>query len=177
MTGSRRPTLLPMNVETWIVIADASRARIYSFSPERVPALSSALDHDLVATRLRNQSLDADRPGQTTQRAQRTDHAASPHGVAPETDSHRLAQIELSRAVAHELEAARLRGLGRIVLVAPPRALGDIRKACTPGVRALITDELGKDLTRMPVHDLSDHLAGVIGEVASPRVLGRKPLV
>lgn len=166
-----------MNADTWIVIADAARARIYSFSPKRVPALVSALDHDLVATRLRNQALDSDRPGQTTQRAKRTDHAASPHAVAPETDSHRLAQIEFSRSVAHELESARLDGLRRIVLVAPPRALGDIRKACSPGVRALITDELGKDLTRMPLHDLTDHLAGVIGEVASPRVLGRKPLV
>lgn len=166
-----------MNADTWIVIADAARARIYSFSRDRVPALEPALDHDLVATRLRNQQLDTDRPGRTTQRSQRTDHAASPHAVAPETDSHRLAQIEFSRTVASELEAARRDGIRRIVLVAPPRALGDIRKACSEGVRSLITDELGKDLTRMPVHELTRHLAGIIGEMPSPRVLERKPLV
>lgn len=166
-----------VNADTWIVIADGARARIYSYARGRVPALQPALDHDLVGTRLRNQQLDSDRPGQTTQRAQRSDHAASPHGVAPETDSHRLAQIELSRAIAEELAAARLEGVERIVLVAPPRALGDIRRACSPSVRSSITDELGKDLTRMPLHELTEHLTGILGEIASPRVHGRKPLV
>src|SRR6185503_20212069 len=115
---------LRMPNETWIVVADGARARIYSHVPGRAPALVPALDHDLVASRLRNQDVDSDRPGRTTQRAQRTDHAASPHAVAPETDSHRYAQIEFSRVVAGELETARLGGLTRIVLVAPPRALG-----------------------------------------------------
>jgi protein required for attachment to host cells len=162
-----------MQNETWIVVADGARARIYSHVPGRAPALVPALDHDLVASRLRNQDVDSDRPGRTTQRAQRTDHAASPHAVAPETDSHRHAQIEFSRVVAGELETARLGGLTRIVLVAPPRALGDLRKACTAGVHALITDEIGKDLTRMPVHELVAHLHDVLGETPSPRVMTR----
>ena len=163
-----------MHNEIWIVVADAARARIYSHVHGREPALVPALDRDLIASRLRNQDVDTDRPGRTTQRAQRSGHAASPHAVASETDSHRLAQIEFSRVVAHELETARLRGLGRIVLVAPPRALGDLRKACTAGVRALVSDEIGKDLTRLPVHELVRHLRVVLGATPSPRVMTRR---
>ncbi len=69
-------------------------------------------------------------------------------------DKHRHAQVELAEAVARELEAARCAGLKSVVLVAPPRALGDLRAACTDEVRALVTHELDKDLSRLPEHEL-----------------------
>jgi protein required for attachment to host cells len=59
--------------------------------------------------------------------------------------------------VAKELDNAR-NGLRRIVLVAPPRALGDLREACSAEVRALVTNEVAKDLTKLPVHDLVGRL-------------------
>jgi protein required for attachment to host cells len=138
--------------QTWIVVADGARARIFSHVNGRVPALAPALDHDLVATHMRNQ-----------------DGEHSPHSPTPESDPHRHGQLELARVVAHELETARQHGLQRIVLVAPPRALGDLRKACTTGVHALVTDELGKDLTHMAVHELTEHLQEFLGPTPTPQ--------
>jgi protein required for attachment to host cells len=42
--------------------------------------------------------------------------------------------------------------------VAPPRALGLIRNAYTPALRAAVKAEIDKDLVRMPVHQIEKHL-------------------
>jgi len=146
--------------ETWIVIADGARARIFTHqdrTPPQTPPLVPALDHDLVGTRLTDQNLESDRPGRTTQRTQRMRH-----GVDGEMDKHRHAQIELARAVAKELETARIAGVRSFVLVAPPRALGDLREACNDEVRALVKNELAKDLTRFAVHELVARLDEIL---------------
>jgi protein required for attachment to host cells len=136
---------------TWIVVADGARARIFALRLHS-PYLVSALDRDLVATRLTDRDLESDRPGRTTERG-----TGMSHSMRQELDKHRQAQLELAREVAKELDNAR-NGLRRIVLVAPPRALGDLREACSAEVRALVTNEVAKDLTKLPVHDLVGRL-------------------
>jgi len=130
--------------DTWVVVPDGARARIFELH-EKDPYLVPALDHDLVATRLTDRDLESDRPGRTAVRGT---------GMRQELDKHRLAQLELAREVAKALESARITGLGRIVLVAPPRALGDLREACSSEVRALVTNEVAKDLSEPAVHEL-----------------------
>lgn len=142
---------------TWIVVADGARARIYSRRRPGDP-LVPALDRDLVGTRLTEKDLESDRPGRTNSRSGRVRHA-----VGGEMDKHRHAQVELARAVAKELEAARCAGLRALVLVAPPRALGDLREACNEHVRALITQEHPKDLSRLPEHELTARLEELLG--------------
>jgi len=151
-------------LETWIVIADGARARLYSHRFHREPQWQPALDHDLVGTRLTNQGLESDRPGRTSMSSS---HGSSKQGLIhglgkSDEGAHRQAQIELARAVAHELETARQHGIRRFVFVAPPRALGDLREACTDDVRALVAHELDKDLTKMPLHELQKHLHDVL---------------
>jgi protein required for attachment to host cells len=137
--------------DTWIVVADGARARILLH--RLGTGLAPAIDRDLVATRLTNRDLESDRPGRSTSRVNRMRH-----GMTPSVDSHRLAQIELARAIAAELEAARTQGLQRVVLVAPPRALGDLREACSDGVRGVVVNEVAKDLTHLAIHDLAKRL-------------------
>jgi protein required for attachment to host cells len=141
-----------VNKDTWIVVADGARARIFELR-DKEPYLVPALDHDLVATRLTDRDLESDRPGRTTIRG-----TGMSHGMRQELDKHRLAQLELAREVAKTLEAKRIAGLGRIVLVAPPRALGDLREACSSDVRALVTNEVAKDLSKLAVHELVHRL-------------------
>jgi protein required for attachment to host cells len=141
-----------VNKETWIVVADGARARFYALRDEK-PWLVPALDHDLVATRLTDRDLESDRPGRTTVRG-----TGMSHGMRQELDKHRLAQLELARGVAKALDTARNAGLARIVLVAPPRSLGDLREACSDEVRALVTNEVAKDFSKLSVHELSGRL-------------------
>ncbi len=137
---------------TWIVVADGARARIFSRSSrhKRGEALVPALDHDFVATRALDSELDSDRPGRTNARTERMRHS-----LGHEDDSHRHAQQELAREVARALDHARTQGLRAVILIAPPRALGDLREACNEHVRALVSHELAKDFSTLPVHELA----------------------
>jgi protein required for attachment to host cells len=143
---------------TWIVVADASRARIFSHHRDLRPSLVDALDHDLVATRPTRREPGGDRAVHTPAMVKPLRHAAS-LGLGAH---RRRAEIDLARTVGSKLEHARALGLERVVLVAPPRTLGDLRQACTDDVRALISEEIDRDLTRMSVHEIDAYLRDVL---------------
>ena len=46
-----------------------------------------------------------------------------------------------------------------LVIAAPPRALGALRRANSHRLRKAIAAEIDKDLVRMPVHEIEKHLA------------------
>ncbi len=50
----------------------------------------------------------------------------------------------------------------RVILVAPPATLGDLREALSDHVRAAVYAELDKDLTKTPVAELPQHLGAVL---------------
>jgi protein required for attachment to host cells len=57
------------------------------------------------------------------------------------------------------------------VLVAPSGTLVVVRAACTDDVRALISEEVDEDLTRMSVHEIEAYLRDMLDSedvVASP---------
>ena len=45
-----------------------------------------------------------------------------------------------------------------LVIAAPPRTLADLRRALHADVRKRIVAEVGKDLTKHPVHEIEAHL-------------------
>ncbi|MCK5168087.1 MAG: host attachment protein, partial [Rhodospirillaceae bacterium] len=49
-----------------------------------------------------------------------------------------------------------------LVLVAPAKTLGELRKKLNPNVKGKVTAELDKDLTHLNLHDLGPHLTDVI---------------
>jgi protein required for attachment to host cells len=50
----------------------------------------------------------------------------------------------------------------RLVLVAPPKELGRLRAELSPAVRERVTAELNKDLTRLSLREMAEHLGAVI---------------
>jgi protein required for attachment to host cells len=50
----------------------------------------------------------------------------------------------------------------KLVLVAPPATLGDLREALAKGVRACVTAEIAQDLVKIPASQLQSHLVGVL---------------
>jgi len=99
---------------------------------------------------------------------QGTDRPGSSHSsVGPrrssvsQTDWHDLEEHKFAREVAATLEwIVRERKIEHLIIVAPPRALADLRKAFHDDVKKKIVAEIDKDLTKHPVYDIEKHLGG-----------------
>jgi len=144
---------MPKMVKTWIVIADGARARVLA-------ARGPQQGLDLVLERRdhapRTAELGSDRPGRSFESATSARHAYS----AP--DYHRERELVFLRELVRELAAEHKAGrFERLVVVAPPTALGDLRKALGPTLTGAITAEINKDLTKVALHDLPQHLRDV----------------
>jgi protein required for attachment to host cells len=78
-----------------------------------------------------------------------------------QTDWHVAEEQHFARHVAGLLEGLiRSRHVHSVVVVAPPRALADLRKAFHPDVRRRILAELDKDLTKHPIDEIEQLLTG-----------------
>jgi protein required for attachment to host cells len=142
---------------TWILIADGARARLFAnHGPGKgVEAVEGA---EFDADHRPDREIGSDKPGRTFESVGTMRHAIEPHH-----DPHR----ELKRAFSERLAQMLDRKLAekaydRVILVAPPATLGDLREALSGPVKAAVYAELGKDLTKTPTHELSEHLAAVL---------------
>jgi protein required for attachment to host cells len=78
-----------------------------------------------------------------------------------QTDWHDLEEHKFAREVAAALEKiVRERQVETLIVVAPPRALADLRKAFHDDVKKKIVAEIDKDLSKLPLHEIEKHLAG-----------------
>jgi protein required for attachment to host cells len=76
-------------------------------------------------------------------------------------DWHDEAERAFLRELLGELQSSAMeRKFKGLVVVAPPRALGVIREAYPPGLRALVRAELGHDYTHLPVDEVERRLFG-----------------
>ena len=75
------------------------------------------------------------------------------------TDWHELEKHRFAERVASALEQlVRSQDLKKIVVVAPPRTLADLRHAFHADVKNRIVAEIDKDLTKHPVWKIEKHL-------------------
>ena len=72
----------------------------------------------------------------------------------PKVAAHQLADVLASRL--------RSKAYDRLVIVAAPSALGDLRAAISEQVRAKVTGEVAKDLTKTPDGEVAGHLKDVL---------------
>ncbi|NKX46263.1 host attachment protein [Roseibacterium sp. KMU-115] len=143
----------PLTNGTWVLVADGKKALL----------LENTGDAERPVLEVRR----ADRQDNPATRAQGTDRPgrfAGPgggqHGTAAPTDWHQLAEDRF----AHELAALLYRqahagGIDRLVLVAAPRLLGELRKALHAEVTARVVAELALDLTGQPVDEIARRIA------------------
>ena len=142
---------------TWYLIVDGSRARVYQRMKPSGP-LTEVPGYRLDEPVPRSRDIDADRPGTTMVTGGGMRHAYSPHA-----DAHREAKRQHIRRVVAALEdSCQAKAFDRLVLVAPPQALGDLRHALSADLAGKVVAEIDKDLTRATASDLAGHLAGVI---------------
>ena len=79
-----------------------------------------------------------------------------------QTDWHDLEEHKFAHDVASVLERiVHERKVEALIVIAPPRALADLRKAFHADVKKKIVAEIDKDLTKHPVYDIEKHLGGI----------------
>ena len=142
-------------VTTWVVLADAGRARIVE-SPGPGKGLSEIAAFDSPSRHDAARDLGSGRPGRTGDRM-----GPGRHALEPRHNPKDIATQEFERAlVVHLVESAKRKAFDRLVVVAPPKVLGDLREMLDGKIA--IETTLAKDLVSVATHDLEDHLRAVI---------------
>lgn len=140
---------------TWVVLADAQRTRILQHDgPARGLHQVATLTHVDPPTREQG----SDRPGRVHDSIGEARHA-----METRVDWHRAEKTRFAREVSDYLEEGLARGsYERLILVAPPQFLGDLRRAIDPAVRNKVSAEIDKDLTAMPLEEVEEQIATVL---------------
>jgi protein required for attachment to host cells len=102
-----------------------------------------------------------DEPGRGFARAN-----TSRRSAMESTDWHDIQKHRFAQKVAAALDRLVREGAVRaLVIVAPPRTLVDLRKALDPVVRERVLLEINKDLTKLPVWQIEQHITSAADEV------------
>ena len=84
--------------------------------------------------------------------------------MEPHEDPERAEERQFAMLLAKHLdEAARAGRYDRLIIAAPPAALGDIRNMLGASTRARLQATLDKDLVKTPSPELPEHLLAAIG--------------
>lgn len=147
---------MPQTDRTWILVADAAQARMYTAeAPGAALRAIPGLEFHNPTVHGHSRDLGTDRPGRTHESV-----GGAHHGLEPRVDPHREAKRDFAKQTAHFLEqAARESRYDRLVVVAPPAMLGDLRDAMGRQTQQRLTGELAKDLTKETLGAIAQHLA------------------
>lgn len=140
---------------TWVLVADGARARVLAFD-RTGNRLTELPERAFSGSRQRSRDLGSDKPGRTFDSV-----GAGRHAKAPATDPHRRAESEFLRDVVEWLaDPERAGRFDRLVIVSPPRALGEIRRFLPEALARRVVRELALDLTRSDPSEIQAHLGG-----------------
>jgi protein required for attachment to host cells len=138
----------------WALLADAAHARLFARTLPAGPwreLPEEALENETPPSR----ALGTERPGRVRESASTTRHA-----IEPRTDPHRAARLGFARHLAERLEDDASR-FARLLLVAPPAFLGDLRAELGPAAGAKLAGSLDRDLVKLEVAAIAQHLDAI----------------
>ncbi len=125
---------------TWVVVCDASRARLFRLGPQRQWQLIRELEHP--ESRAKGRDILTDRP------------AMEPTKPLHEVESERFAH-EIAKTLEKSLAE---NAYDRLVLVAPPHFLGLLRATINHTVAKRVELTLDKDYTALQPKDLAERV-------------------
>lgn len=136
---------------TWILIADGGKARVLT-SEGRGSKLAEYTKMRLSADDLPEAHVETERPG-------RVQESAGParHAIEPRMPHKRQIEQDFARHVAKQLEHE-LSNFDRLVIVAAPKTLGDLRDFISAAVEKKVEATVSKDLTNTPDSEIPDLL-------------------
>jgi HSP20 family protein len=162
-TGPVRQERPPMKIShaTLVMAIDGRKMLLFRNQGDEKYIVLDTLENEEVKTPPSHQ-LGSDAPGRTFSS---TSPRRSGYG---ETDWHSQAEARFAILGASALEHAASGNQADIVVVAPPRVLGELRKHWGRETRKRLVAEIGKDL----VHHETDDIARAVTAHLSPRARG-----
>ena len=143
---------------TWILVSNASRARLFSV-PRKGQAWTLVRELEHPESRLKGQDIMSDAPG----RVQQSFGAGSRPAMEPTTPPKEVEAERFALELANVLDDGHgQNAYARLVLVAPPQFLGLLRKSIGNQVAKRVTASLDKDLTEVKDIDLPERIADVL---------------
>ena len=145
---------LKIRQHDWVVVCDGSKALVLENVGDDVfPNLQTKEVHAQTDPKTHEQGPDA--PGRVQQ------SVGAPRSAVEQTDGHERTEAAFLQDLAGRLDAAVTAGETKaVILVAPPRALGVLRRSYSPRLRDALRAEIDKDLVKKPVHEIEKHLVG-----------------
>ena len=138
----------------WVVVCDGAKALVLeNVGDAKFPNLKTleVFEQEDLATH----ELGTDRPGRS--------YSSAGHGrsAVSQTDWHDQAEHDFLVQLTQHLDTAIAAGkIKSLIVVAPPRALGVLRPAYSPALKAAVRAEFDKDFVKLPLHEIEKHLTG-----------------
>jgi len=149
-------------MNTWILVGDASRARLFSSNGAKGPwTLVRSLDHP--QSRLQDSDLAGRQRGRMQQSAGAGNRSAMEPATMPKEVEREAFSTELAHLLDHQYD---VNSYGDLVLIAPPHFLGLLRKTLSGKLRKRVTAELDKDYSLLPPHELQPRVEQWLAELA-----------
>lgn len=137
---------------TWLVVADNSKARIFTVDSRMGPIEEiGSIMHE--AARLHEHDMTSDAPGRGN------GNGGARHAYQDEISAKDQENINFAKQIAHELDDARKEGkFKQVMLVAAPGFLGNLRNQLTAQTQKLACFELAKNLSQLGAKEIRAHL-------------------
>lgn len=142
---------------TWVLIADGARARILendgsNHGLNAIEGLEFRGDHSAT------HDLVSDREGRSF-----SSHGYGRSAIDSRSDPHRDLKTKFAEQLASVLaQSLEQKSYDRLIIVASPVTLGDLRAAISSQVRSVVVGEVAQDLTKIPNDELVSHLKHVL---------------
>lgn len=137
----------------WVVVCDGAKALVLQNAGNRkTPSLKTkeVYEQDDPKT----SDIGTDKPGRSF------NSMSNGRSAMEQTDWHDQSEQRFLAKLAVRLDKAILGGeMPSLIVVAPPRAIGVLRKEFSKHVRQAITGEVEKDYVKMPIDEITRHLA------------------
>src|SRR4051812_5709902 len=145
---------------TWIVTANAGRARIFSEEQSGAP-LEEINDMVNTAVRLRTVETETDQLGQRA--ASKSRHSVGaptqPSGYEPnQSPAEHQTELFARNLAGFLLQSYQEGRFGQLVLIASPEFLGVLRKLLHQKIESAVTLEINKDYTQFDAKQLREHI-------------------
>lgn len=143
---------------TWVLVADGEKALF-------LENVTDAQNPNLVVRRVEEQDNPPNREQQSDRPGRMPDPGPGQRSGLAEADWHRLEEERFAADAAGILYRLAHRGtFDRLVLVAPPRTLGELRRHLHKEVASRVVAEIGKDLTNHPADKLEKVLLAELAQ-------------
>ena len=136
--------------KTWIVVAESSRAKIYEVKQVKSKkSLRELMGFTHSVSRSHKQQLSG------------SQQKESRHSLLTSSlDTHKSHErVEFARSIGEHLNTARNKGqFNKLILMSPPKFLGDLRKNLGNETNKIVISEIDKNLVRHTLKDIQAHI-------------------